>query len=130
MGKASHYGHIETDHFQLGRHRRISEWPTSRKACRKDDETDIEMACLLHELVDSAWLYKVGGDDSDLYPVCRREVSSDRLEPIAAPRAQDDVHALGGNLGGHRPTDPVACPRDERPRAISATKPLRAKIVD
>ena len=53
----------------------------------KDDETDVEAACLLVELVDSTWLGKVGGDDQGLYAVGRREITRDRLEQFAAPRA-------------------------------------------
>ena len=51
VGKAGNDGHVEADHFQLARQRRVGKWPAGGEpgAKAKDDETDVEVACLLLE---------------------------------------------------------------------------------
>jgi hypothetical protein len=112
MGKAGNDRHVEADHFKLGRQRRVGKWPAGGEPGGKNDETNVEVARLLLELIDALWLCKVSRDNQGLYPVCRREIASDGLKLIAASRGKDDINAPRGNLGGQRLTNPIACSRD------------------
>jgi hypothetical protein len=87
------------------------------------------VACPPFELLDSAWFRKVHGDDQRLYTVCRGEIAGDRFQPIAVSRAERDVDGASGKLGGHRLADPTACPGDQRPWSISATKQFAATVI-
>jgi hypothetical protein len=51
--KADNGNHVDADHFQLGRQRRVGQWPAGGEPGGKNDETDVEVACLLLESVDS-----------------------------------------------------------------------------